>query len=187
MQAADKVKRQLADELGVPLVPPLPQQRQQQQQGTEANRHSGMQEAAISDSSGDQAAEGAALSPQQAGAAADGDEGPAAAGSQVDLEMHPFNVRRSALALQRYGHQMPDAKRRCGPERPLLAPLRLHSTKPATCCPAAAIDQGLLRQLMQAVGVADPNVPRHGLRRGIPGLPDRAGAVWRHAGWCVCW
>ncbi|KAL4425764.1 hypothetical protein ABPG75_009780 [Micractinium tetrahymenae] len=81
--AAERLKRTLADEMGIPLVPPLPKQQQQQAQRKERTPE---EEAA------------------EAGAAAE------AAAAKPDL--HPYNVRRSALAMQRYSHQMPEAKRR---------------------------------------------------------------------------
>lgn len=80
LQAAEKLKRQVSQELGVPLLPPLPAMNAQQP-------------------GGEAAAEGAA-----AEAAAGGAGVPAA-------DLHPYNVRKSALAYQRYGRQMPEQKR----------------------------------------------------------------------------
>ncbi|KAL4859908.1 Protein RRP6-like 3 [Chlorella vulgaris] len=85
--AAEKLKRQLAEELGVPLAPPPPgrQQQQQQQQRQQA------------------AGEGAAVDVHA-------EHTSEAGGSSLDLSGH--NVRRSALALQRYGDQIPEDRRR---------------------------------------------------------------------------
>ncbi|PRW59440.1 DNA damage checkpoint isoform A [Chlorella sorokiniana] len=80
--ASEKLKRQVAQELGVPLLPPLPAKNSEQQQGSAV----------------------AAAGPV-AEAAAGGMGVPAA-------NLHPYNVRKSALAYQRYGQQMPEKKRR---------------------------------------------------------------------------
>lgn len=75
MQAAEKLKRQLSEEMGVPLLAPLPTNGAQQPGGAAAA------------------------------------EGPAAADASAG-DLHPYNVRKSALAYQRYGQLMPEKKRR---------------------------------------------------------------------------
>lgn len=86
-QAAERLKRSIAEEMGIPLVPPLPKQQQQQQLQLQTQRTPEGEAAEVS-----RPAETATAKP--------------------DLERHPYNVRRAALALQRYARQMPDAKRR---------------------------------------------------------------------------
>ena len=83
-QAAERLKGQLSVEFGVPLLPPLP--------------------------SGSAAAPGAGP-----GSGGSEDEDAAAAsssGSQAG-PLHPCNVRRAAMALERYGGEMPHHRRRC--------------------------------------------------------------------------
>ena len=85
-QAAEKLKRRISKEVGVPLLPPLPKKSTPQQGGDAA-----------------------------AGAAAGGDApaGEAGAAASADAaELHPYNVRKSALAYQRHRQQMPEDKRR---------------------------------------------------------------------------
>lgn len=81
LQAAEKLKRQVSQELGVPLLPPLPAMSAQQP-------------------GGEAAAGGAAA------------EAPAGGAGMPAADLHPYNVRKSALAYQRYGRQMPEQKRR---------------------------------------------------------------------------
>ncbi len=101
LQAAERLKRTIAEETGIPLVPPLPQQQQQRQR----QQHDYMQHPPE-----EEAETAAALD--------------VAAAKHVDL--HPYNVRRSALALQRYADQMPEVKRRCFPDLTTLSSLHPH-------------------------------------------------------------
>lgn len=172
-QAAERLKRIIAEEMGIPLVPPLPRQQGQQAQRTSE------QEAA------------------EAAAAAD-----AASANSVDL--HPYNVRRSALALQRYAQQMPETKRRCYslPMRwrcwaaKCLFPASCiftvvfagHEMQRLGCCRlASCLLTGRMPVLhhrsistLQAVAAADPHVC--GLRRLQRRTFNRAGAVQWPAG-----
>ena len=94
VQAADKLKKQLAEELAVPLLPPLPHKQQQQQL---------------------ERGPSAAAAGQQPDAQAASSDAVATSAGAVEpdpLDLHPFNVRRAAMALQRHGHQMPEARRR---------------------------------------------------------------------------
>lgn len=93
MQAADKLKKQLAEELAVPLLPPLPHKQQQQLE-------KGLSAAAAGQQPNAQAASSDAVATSAGAAEPD------------PLDLHPFNVRRAAMALQRHGHQMPEARRR---------------------------------------------------------------------------
>jgi hypothetical protein len=77
----------------VPLLPPLPHKQQQQQLEKGPNA--------------------AAAGSQPDAHAGSSDAAAAAGAAEPDpLDLHPFNVRRAAMALQRHGHQMPEARRR---------------------------------------------------------------------------
>lgn len=103
LQAAEKVKRQLARELGVPLQPPLPQPR------------------------------GGKGEPAGSGASSDGSAAPVQPAGGPSMELHPYNVRRAALALWRYREQMPAAK-----QQELAAQIRRYLAAVAPEAPAAS-------------------------------------------------
>lgn len=90
-QAAEKLKQQLATECNVPLQPPRPlavpwPPAARGQRALQAAAGGGGGEASAADA--------------------------AAAAAAAKPDMHPHNVRRSALALQRYADSMPARKRR---------------------------------------------------------------------------
>jgi hypothetical protein len=93
--AAERLKRQLADELAVPLMPPPPRRSNACKGGNEEE----LEELSGQDGTVRGAGEALAVSA-------------AAEQAQLASNMHPFNVRRAALALQRYSAQMPPHKRR---------------------------------------------------------------------------
>ena len=92
VQAAEKLKRRLAAEYGVPLLPPLP--------------HLGQQGA----SAGGGKPEGEEEEEQEGSAAAG-----AAAAAEAGGLPHPFHVRQAAVALERHAEDMPPDRRRCDP------------------------------------------------------------------------
>ena len=109
-QAAEKVKRQLALEWGVPLLPPLPTASQRETatgpEAADAADADAAAAAAAAADMGDDAAE-------QVGAAAGGSRGQQQQQQQQDeaARLHPYNVRKAAASLARHGEHMPAWRR----------------------------------------------------------------------------
>ena len=121
--SSEQLKRQLAEEYGIPLLQPLPKT----PAASSAHQHPDGPGAAaaveysalparsngagqLSSVGHSEAATTGAATASAAAASCGGDVGVEA--RRKALELHPFNVRRAAMALQSHGPNMPEERRR---------------------------------------------------------------------------